>query len=77
MNSTRSATAELVFAPAERDVYSYEGIPNGLAPSGAKPDSRTLAMKWRLRSSGALRVKRGRKAINISPLWGEAPTIND
>ena len=29
-------------------------------------------MKKRLRSYGALRVKRGRQAINISPLWGEA-----
>ena len=47
-------------------------IPNGLAPLGAKPDSRTLVMKKRLRSYGALRVKRGRQAINISPLWGEA-----
>ena len=39
---------------------------------GAKPDSRTLAMKKQLRSYGALRVKRCRQAINISPLWGEA-----
>jgi hypothetical protein len=50
MNSTRSATvelgiapAELAFAPAERDVYRYERIANGLAPLGAKPASKTLA----------------------------------
>jgi len=43
MNSTGSATVELVFAPAERDVYSYERIPKGLAPLGAKPGGKMLA----------------------------------
>ena len=47
-------------------------MPNGLAPLAAKPDSRTVAMKKRLCSYGALRIKRCRQAINISPLWDEA-----
>ena len=51
-----------VFAPEERDVYSYDRIPNETRPR----------MRNRLRTYGALRVTRGRLAINISPLWGEA-----
>jgi hypothetical protein len=38
-----SATVEFVFAPEERDVYSYERTPKDLAPLGAKPGSGTLA----------------------------------
>ncbi len=34
-------TVGLVFAPAERDVYSYQRISNALAPLGAKPGRRT------------------------------------
>ena len=37
------ATVELVFAPEERDVYSYERTPKDLAPLGAKPASTTFA----------------------------------
>src|SRR5688500_16418196 len=40
---TTSATVEFVFAPEERDVYSYEHTFIDLAPSGAKPGSGTLA----------------------------------
>jgi hypothetical protein len=56
-------TVEFVFAPEERDVYSYERTPKDLAPLGAKPSSGTFtgAGKKRLRclylrSSG---VKKG------------------
>jgi hypothetical protein len=34
---------EFVFAPEERDVYSYERAPKDLAPLGAKPGSGTFA----------------------------------
>lgn len=34
---------EIVFAPEERDVYSYERVPNDVAPLGAKAGRRTLA----------------------------------
>src|SRR6266550_2003069 len=37
-----SATVEFVVAPEERDVYSYERTPKGLAPLGAKPGSGTF-----------------------------------
>ena len=51
---------EFVFAPEERDVYSYERTPKDLAPLGAKPGSRTFAEAGKaialLRSPG---VKRG------------------
>ncbi|MDX6499102.1 MAG: hypothetical protein QOG23_2362 [Blastocatellia bacterium] len=33
----------VVFAPEERDVYSYERTTKDLAPLGAKPGSRTFA----------------------------------
>ena len=58
----RSATVELVFAPDERDVYSYERVPNGLAPLGAKPatDEESMAL---LRSFES----KEKPAINISP----------
>jgi hypothetical protein len=35
-----SATVEFVFAPEERNIYSYERPPRDLAPLGAKPGSR-------------------------------------
>jgi hypothetical protein len=38
-----SATVEFVFAPEERDVYSYEHTPKDLAPLGAKLGSGTFA----------------------------------
>jgi hypothetical protein len=34
---------EFVFAPEERDVYSYERTRKDLAPLGAKPGSATIA----------------------------------
>ncbi|MFN2514232.1 MAG: hypothetical protein ABR568_22820 [Pyrinomonadaceae bacterium] len=37
------ATVEFVFAPEERDVYSYERAPEDLAPLGAKPAAEQLA----------------------------------
>jgi hypothetical protein len=37
-----SATVEFVFAPEERDIYSYERMPNDLAPLEAKPGSETF-----------------------------------
>ena len=36
-------TVEFVFAPEERDVYSYERAPKDLAPLGAKCGSGTFA----------------------------------
>ncbi len=39
----RSAIVEFVFAPEERDVYSYERTPKDLAPPRAKPSSGTFA----------------------------------
>jgi len=63
---------ETVFAPEERDVYSYERVPNDVAPLGAKAGRRTLAKE----SVALLRMleeqKKDRQAINLSPLWGEA-----
>jgi len=41
-------------------------------PLGETSGRRTLARKSRLRSYGALKRKKDRQAINISPLWGEA-----
>jgi hypothetical protein len=43
---------EFVFAPAERDVYSYEPTPKDIPPLGAKPGSGTFAAagEKRLRS---------------------------
>lgn len=38
-----SATVEFAFAPAERDVYSWQYTPKDLAPLGAKPRSETVA----------------------------------
>jgi hypothetical protein len=48
---------ELVFAPEQRDVYSYSAY-EIVAPLGARPYWGTLAWKS--------------PAINISPRWGEA-----
>jgi hypothetical protein len=43
-----------VFAPEERDVYSYERTPKEIAPLGAKPGGGTFALRQkRLRSYGA------------------------
>jgi len=64
---------KFVFAPEERDVYSYECTRKDLAPSGAKRDSETMGQQAKaialLRSFGE---RKDRWAINISPLWGEA-----
>jgi len=38
------ATVEFVFAPEERDVYSYERTPKDLAPPGAKSGTGTFAL---------------------------------
>ena len=63
---------ELVFAPEERDVYSYRAAPN-LAPIGAEPDSETIAETANvvalLRSFG---IEKDQQAIYISPFRGEA-----
>jgi hypothetical protein len=40
VNSTYKATVEFVFAPEERDVYSYERPPKDLAPLRAKQNLR-------------------------------------
>ncbi len=49
-----SATVEFVFAPEERDVYSYERTPKYLAPLGAKSGSGTIGRgQRRVRSYGA------------------------
>jgi hypothetical protein len=42
-NSTYKSTVESIFAPEERDVYSYEPTPTDLAPLGAKPGNETFA----------------------------------
>jgi len=42
---------EIVFAPEERDVYSYERVPSDLAPLGARPGSREESIAL-LRSFG-------------------------
>ncbi len=46
-----SARVKFVFAPEERDVYSYECTRKDLAPFGAKPGNRTIGERQqRLRS---------------------------
>jgi hypothetical protein len=42
-NTTSIDEVEFAFAPAERDVYSYEPIPKHVAPVGAKPGSGMIA----------------------------------
>jgi hypothetical protein len=73
-----SATVELVLAPEERDVYSYQRTPKDFAPLGAKPGSATCrGRQIQLRSFGASSHEKNRPAINISPRWGEtAKTIS-
>ena len=62
----------LVFAPEERDVYSYRAPPN-LAPIGAKPDSETIAeTSKRGGAPTSFGIEKDPQAIYISPLRGEA-----
>ena len=69
-----SAIVEFVFAPEERDVYSYERTPKDLAPLGAKPGTGTFALAKSDCAPTELRSKdQDRQAINISPLRGEPP----
>ena len=62
----------LVFAPEERDVYSYRAAPN-LAPEERNPTAKRLPKQANvvalLRSFG---IEKDQQAIYISPLRGEA-----
>src|SRR6266850_3340740 len=70
-NSTYKCNVELVFAPEERDVYSYRPTRKDLAPLRAKSGSGRLPMQVKavalLRSEES---KKGSRTINISPLMG-------
>jgi hypothetical protein len=77
VNSTYKCNGGIAFfAPAERDVYSYQRAHNVFAPLGAKPVSETTAEHATAialqRSAGG---KKKLHAINISPRWGEEATI--
>jgi hypothetical protein len=75
-NSTYKCNSGLVFAPEERDVYSYERRSKEHAPLGAKPGSGTSSAQAKavslLRSEES---NRGLPAINISPLMGRRASM--
>ncbi|MFN2493708.1 MAG: hypothetical protein ABR501_12590, partial [Pyrinomonadaceae bacterium] len=58
------------FAPAGRDVYSYENLAQGLAPSGAKPGSGSCAVGRKAVTLLQELLSKTLQAINMSPLWG-------
>ena len=71
-NSTSKCNkVELVFAPEERDVYSYSAY-EIVAPLGARPYVEHLHGKVDYAFTELGRVNRDRPAINIWPRWGEA-----
>ncbi len=65
-----TTTVGFAFAPAERDVYSYELTRNVFAPLGAKPASGTTAEQAKgitlLRSKGVKKESPGYK--HLAPL---------
>ena len=71
-----SATVEFVFAPEERDVYSYECTRKDLAPLGAKPGSGTIGEQAKaialLRSFGVKKGSPGYKHLAPSAPFGRS-----
>ena len=74
-----SAIVEFVFAPEERDVYSYERTPKDLAPLGAKPPAaeplpRQVKAIALLRSFGVKKNPLGYK--HLAPLGRSAQPLH-